>query len=137
MSNAADYLTDLFGSKPDAPSPEPAAADLVAPDNPATPADRTADALEPIDVPDHAAQPDALDFGPDGWPAGSIDPEPCPTCPRLRTWQDVGGRWRCERCDGEQLGRSTRWADAAARARQQQPARHTATHTRPPTPPYT
>jgi hypothetical protein len=153
MSNASSYLTDLFGPTPDAPSPEPAAAgspDAPSPE-PAAPtaADRAAPAaaldgrnLDGVDL--DGAQPDAPDFGPDGWPVGCIDPQDCPTCPGLLAWQDAGGRWRCERCDADALARSMRLADAAARARRRSaPARHTtapgkvpaATHTRPQGPP--
>jgi hypothetical protein len=72
---------------------------------------------------DHDAQPDALDFGPDGWPAGAIEPQDCPSCPALLTWQDAAGRWRCETCDADALARSMQLADAAARARQRHRAR--------------
>lgn len=62
-----------------------------------------------------------LDFGPDGWPVGSIEPQDCPTCPALLTWQDAAGRWRCETCDSDALACSQRLIDGAARSRQRWP----------------
>lgn len=119
MSNASEYLSGLFGPAA-APSPEPAVAlDRLASEFPA-------DVLAACRVAtvrwEHGdgPQPEALDAG--GWPVGAIEPEPCPTCPRLLTWQDVGGRWRCEACDADALARSQRLADAAARSRQRWPA---------------
>lgn len=127
MSNATDYLTGLFDLKPDAPSPGPAApAPEVPSPEPLAPTVPTAQP-QAADHLDHDAQPEALDFGPDGWPVGSIEPEPCPTCPGLLTWQDVGGRWRCETCDSDALARSQRLVDGAARSRQRWPVKHNTT----------
>ena len=39
----------------------------------------------------------------------------CPTCPRLTTWQDALGRWRCGTCDPSE--RSRRLADRVDRLR--------------------
>lgn len=44
---------------------------------------------------------DAEPFGPDGWPADSIDPAavpPCSKCGTLEAWQDLLGDWHCTRC---------------------------------------
>jgi len=41
-------------------------------------------------------------IAPDGWPAGSIDPDdvaPCPECGSLEQWQTLIGNWRCLLCD--------------------------------------
>ncbi|MDY0170715.1 MAG: hypothetical protein RBS80_29510 [Thermoguttaceae bacterium] len=94
-------LDSIFG--------EPAAPAASTPTPPATAPSPVLDAL-------------ALDGTPDGWPVGSFEPQDCPTCPGLLTWQDAAGRWRCETCDADTLARSQRLIDGAARSRQRWPA---------------
>jgi len=126
MKSAWDLLADLFepaapAGKPPADDPGPVGPAPIDPgpvERKGGPATATPDAPGPEPVPD--VEP--IDFGPDGWPVGSIEPQDCPTCPGLLTWQDVGGRWRCETCDSDALARSQRLADAAARSRQRWPA---------------
>ncbi len=180
MSNAAEYLTDLFGLKPDAPAPA-AAPDPAPASTTARPGQAQGDGVDldggPLDLADAGAvwraaldrlagelpadvlagcraagvrwEPGAADHDPDaapatgapsmddrtscppadgrpdgapdldfdGWPVDSFEPQGCPTCPGLLTWQDAGGRWRCERCDADALARSQRLVDGAAKRR--------------------
>lgn len=106
-------LNDIFGDST-APAPE------VASPEPAPPVPGPAAALDL----DHDAQPEALDFGPDGWPVGSIEPgEPCLKCDGLAVWIDLMGGRHCQTCEAHGLARSQRLADAVARSRQRWPAK--------------
>ena len=107
-------LNDIFGDSaapaPEVPSPEPLAPTAAMAQR------QAADHL------DHDAQPEALDFGPDGWPVGSIEPgEPCPRCAGLAVWIDLMGGQHCQTCEAHGLARSQRLLDGAARSRQRWP----------------
>lgn len=42
-----------------------------------------------------------VEFGTDGWPVDSIDPDEighCPKCGSLEMWQNPAGAWRCRTC---------------------------------------
>ena len=128
-------LESIFGEpaapagRPPADGPEPVGPATIGPapvERGGRPATATLDAPDaPGPDPDPVPDVEPVDFGPDGWPVGSIDPQDCPTCPGLLTWQDAAGRWRCERCHADALARSMRLADAAARSRQRWPAEST------------
>ena len=45
--------------------------------------------------------------------------EPCPVCGSLEQWTDLLGRQRCGVCERATLDKAIRWADRAARLRQQ------------------
>lgn len=48
-----------------------------------------------------STQPQLVEFGPDGWPVGSIDPDEighCVACGSLEMWQNPTGAWRCKTC---------------------------------------
>ncbi|MDZ7619602.1 MAG: hypothetical protein U1E05_21595 [Patescibacteria group bacterium] len=126
MKSTWDLLTDLF--EPAAPTGKPP-ADCPKPVGPAPiePGGRLATATPDAPGPEPVPDVKPIDFGPDGWPVGSIEPQDCPTCPGLLTWQDVGGRWRCERCDAKALARSQRLVDGAARSRQRWPVKRSTT----------
>jgi hypothetical protein len=49
--------------------------------------------------PMHEADAEPLALGPDGWPAGSIEPPPpCPACGGLESWWNSFGERRCLHC---------------------------------------
>lgn len=120
-------LESIFG-EPAAP----AAAVTTASPEPAAPAPEvpSPEALVPTAQPpaadldlDHDAQPEPLDFGPDGWPVGAIEPsDPCGRCGGIEIWTDLRGGRHCQTCDRRGLERTRRWLDGVARARQRWPA---------------
>ena len=83
-------------------------------DREAGPAAGVVDLAEPIDVDglgvDDPTEADEELIDPDAVPT-------CATCNGWSMWQDVGGAWRCQRCEPEGLALSHRWADRAERIR--------------------
>ena len=84
----------------------------------------------PATVPSHAGRAPAaqrhraVGLGPDGWPAGAIDPgelSPCPKCGMLEPWQTIAGNWRCQRCDPPT--KTVQLLEAVERIRRRQQAR--------------
>lgn len=109
--NVIDFLTGLFDE-----AAAPASIDHA-----------TADPLFPLDLLAVLRSATVLWVGPDDddhdadtgprWndAVDAAEVSSCPTCPRLMTWQDALGRWRCLTCDPPT--RSRRLADRADRLR--------------------
>jgi ribosomal protein S27AE len=113
--NAVIFLAELFDE------PVPTAGDNHATDDPLFPPDLLAATVRwvnPANGDDH--DHDDHEYGDDTGPRWDDLPDAaevpgCPNCPRLMSWQDALGRWRCGSCDSPE--RSRRLADRADRLR--------------------
>ena len=75
-------------------------------------------ALSPAAVaPSPETQPAVVQPAGDGWESAIEPPPPCPRCGSLELWEDLAGKWHCQRCEAAGFRRSLQLAERAARLR--------------------